>query len=206
MRIEKVEPSKRKEGRILVFLEDGALLKVTEQELLAFDLRAGEELDDAALAELRASAGSSGARAEAAAAVGRRAMSRSDLIRRLTERGTSERDAAGAADWLEEIGALNDADYAALLVRHFAMLGYGPARYRAELRKHGIDRELWENAVAQAPDQEELIERYLDGRLRCGTPDERELRRASNALLRRGFSWGEVKHALSLYRSDDFDD
>ena len=34
MRIERVEPSRRKRGRVLVFLEDGACLKITEQELL----------------------------------------------------------------------------------------------------------------------------------------------------------------------------
>ena len=36
MRIERIEPSKYKRGRVLVFLEDGACLKITEQELLDF--------------------------------------------------------------------------------------------------------------------------------------------------------------------------
>ena len=146
MRVEKIQPSRHKKGRILLFLEDGSLLKITEQELLDFGLRPGDQLDEEVLTRLRASAAGSDARAQAAAMIGRRAMSRRDLEQKLRDKGASAGDAAYAAEWLEAIGALNDADYAALLVRHYAGLGYGPARYREELRRHGIDRDLWEEA------------------------------------------------------------
>ena len=38
MRIERIEASRHKRGRVLVFLEDGACLKITEQEALDFGL------------------------------------------------------------------------------------------------------------------------------------------------------------------------
>lgn len=206
MKVEKLEPSKHRKGRILVFLEDGSLLKVTERELLDFDLRPGETLDDETLTRLRAAACCSDAKAQAAAMIGRRAMSRADLEKKLGEKGAAAQDARYAAEWLEAIGALNDADYAALLVRHCAGLGYGPARYRDELRRHGLDRELWDDAIAQAPDPEELVQRYLQNRFRGGIPDEKERRRAADALARRGFAWSDVKRALSGYSEDHFDD
>ena len=53
MRIERVEASKHKRGRVLVFLEDGACLKITEQELLDFGLRSGDELDEETLKRLK---------------------------------------------------------------------------------------------------------------------------------------------------------
>ena len=40
MRIERVQASAHKKGRVLVFLEDGACLKITEQEALDFGLLA----------------------------------------------------------------------------------------------------------------------------------------------------------------------
>lgn len=199
MRVEKIQPSRHKKGRILLFLEDGSLLKITEQELLDFGLRPGDQLDEEVLTRLRASAAGSDARAQAAAMIGRRAMSRRDLEQKLRDKGASAGDAAYAAEWLEAIGALNDADYAALLVRHYAGLGYGPARYRDELRRHGIDRDLWEDAVAQAPDSGELAEQYLRDRFREKAPDEQERKRAAAALARRGFSWGDVKAALRAW-------
>ena len=57
MRIDRIEASKHKRGRVLVFLADGSLLKVTEQELLTFGLRSGDELDEETLTRLKESAG-----------------------------------------------------------------------------------------------------------------------------------------------------
>ena len=77
----------------MVFLEDGACLKITEQELLDFGLRAGDLLDQAALRRLKEAAGASNTKAAAADLVGRRAMSRRALERKLREKGASEAEA-----------------------------------------------------------------------------------------------------------------
>ena len=46
---------------------------------------------------------------------------------------------------------------------------------------------------------DELVEEFLRDRFRKGPPDEKELRRAADALARRGFSWGDVKAGLSAW-------
>ena len=176
-------------------LADGSCLKITEQELLDFGLRPGDDLDEAALERLRDSAGVSAAKGRAAELIGRRAMSRADLERKLREKGTSEAEARYAAEWMEAIGAINDADYAALLVRHCARQGYGPARVRDKLREKGVPRELWDAALEDMPDPEDLAVRFLEGKLRGRTPEEREKKRLSDALARRGFSWSDVRAA-----------
>ena len=56
MRIEQIKESQRKKGRLLVRLEDGNVLRVTEEELLRFGLRAGMELDEETAEALQASA------------------------------------------------------------------------------------------------------------------------------------------------------
>mgnify|MGYP001079010201 FL=1 len=195
MRVERVEASKHKKGRVLVFLGDGACLKITEQELLDFGLRSGDELDEEALKRLKEAAGVSNTRAAAADLIGKRAMSRRDLERKLQEKGASETEARYAAEWLEAIGALNDAEYAAALVRHYSRLGYGPARVREKLYEKGVPRELWEGALEELPADGGQVDAFLRSKLRGRTPDEKEKRRLTNALLRRGFPWGEVKAA-----------
>ena len=206
MRIERLESSKHKRGRVLVFLEDGACLKITEQELLDFGLRAGDDLNEATLARLKEAAGVSNVKATAADLIGKRAMSRASLEKKLKEKGASEADARYAAEWLEAIGAINDADYAALLVRHCADLGYGPARVREKLYEKGVPRELWEDALDQMPDNGEQIDRFLQSKLRGRTPDEREKKRLTDALLRRGYSWGDVKAAWNRLGSETWED
>ncbi len=195
MRIERIEASKHKKGRILVFLEDGACLKITEQELLDFGLRSGDELDEAALARLKEAAGVSNTRAAAADLIGKRAMSRSCLEKKLQEKGASEAEARYAAEWLEAIGALNDREYAAVLARHYGGMGYGPARVREKLYEKGVPRELWEEALEELPEDGGQVDAFLRSKLRGRAPDEKEKRRLTNALLRRGFPWGEVKAA-----------
>ena len=206
MRIERLEASKHKRGRVLVFLADGACLKITEQELLDFGLRAGDDLNEATLARLKEAAGVSNVKATAADLIGKRAMSRASLEKKLKEKGASEADARYAAEWLEAIGAINDADYAALLVRHCADLGYGPARVREKLYEKGVPRELWEDALDQMPDNGEQIDRFLQSKLRGRTPDEREKKRLTDALLRRGYSWGDVKAAWNRLGSAVWED
>ncbi len=132
MRIEKLERSRHKRDRILAFLEDGTLLRLTEQEVLDFRLRTGDDLDEETLARLKAAAGASGVRTKAAELIGKRAMSSRDLQRKLQDKGASEAEARYAAQWLEAIGALDDAGYAAALARHCASLGYGPPAGAAE--------------------------------------------------------------------------
>ena len=197
MTIERIEASRHKKGRVLVFLEDGACLRITEQELLDFGLRSGDELDDKTLQKLKEAAGVSNVKATAADLVGKRAMSRRDLERKLQDRGASETEARYAAEWMEAIGAINDADYAAVLARHCADQGYGPQRVREKLYEKGVPRELWDDALDTLPDRAGQIDAFLERKLRGRVPDQREKKRLCDALLRRGFSWGDIRAAWS---------
>ena len=205
MRIERVEASRHKRGRVLVFLADGACLKITEQELLDFGLRAGDELDDAALSRLKEAAGVSNVKAAAADLIGKRAMSRASLERKLQEKGASEAEARYAGEWLEAIGALNDAEYAAILVRHYGQMGYGPRYVQEKLREKGVPRELWEDALDALPEAAEQIDRFLAAKLQGRSPDPREKKRLTDALLRRGYNWGDVKAGWNRYGAEEFD-
>ena len=206
MRIDRIEASKHKRGRVLVFLEDGACLKITEQELLDFGLRSGDELDEETLKRLKEAGGVSNVKASAADLIGKRAMSRRDLERKLQEKGASEAESRYAAEWLEAIGAINDAEYAALLARHCADLGYGPQRVREKLYEKGVPRELWEDAVDTLPDPAEAIDRFLERKLRGRTPDKKEKKRLPDALLRRGFSWSDVRAGLNRLGAELWED
>ena len=199
MRIEEVKKSQRKKGRFLVRLADGDILRVTEEELLRFGLKAGMELDGETLEAVKASMRASSARVTAANMIGNRALSKKELTRRLVKKGSDETDAQAAADWLEDIGAVNDASYAASLVRHYGGRGYGPARVREELRRRGVDRALWDEALEEMPETAEILDQLIRKKCRGELSDPREKKRVSDALLRRGFAWSDVKAAMGRY-------
>jgi regulatory protein len=202
MRIERLEPSKHKQERILVFLEGiRDPLRITTSELLHFDLHAGMDLPEALVVQLKQCAGASDAKARGAEIVGRQMLSKRDLTSRLMKRGATQQDAADAADWLEELGAVDDPAFAALLARHYGTQGYGRKRVEQELYRRGIDKALWDDAMAELPPAEESIRSFWAKKSRTG--DEKERKRLTDALLRRGFSWQEIRSVLRDLPGDD---
>ena len=197
MRIEKIEQSKHKQGRILVYLEGGDLLRITEDELLRFDLYTGLDLGPETVVKLQERAARSETRLRAVNMISARPLSKKELQKRLRDKGAAEVDAEAAADWLEDIGALDDLAYAKTIVRHYSANGYGEAKLRDELHHRGVPREHWDEALETAPDPAETIARVIASRTKGKPLDERERKKLSDLLLRRGFAWRDVKAALS---------
>lgn len=198
-RVDRVEPSRHVRGRYLVFLDSGALVKVGEQQLLDFGLRPGLTLDQQALESLLSSAADTGARDRAARMVGSRPLSRGELVERLVRKGEGRSSAEQAADWLEELGAVNDLEYARMVVRHYDRLGYGPQKLRQELYRRKVPRDHWAQALAEARPQQEAVADYLRSKLGRRPATGRELQRQVNALRRRGFDWEAIRAEIAQY-------
>lgn len=196
-RIERIQPSLHKKDRVLVYLTGGRLLRITPEELLRFGLRPGMDLAEDVLEELNRAAARSLTRQQAAEMAGRRMLSQKELSDRLVKKGTDPQEAQETARWLADLGAVDDAAYAGVIVRHYAAMGYGPGRVRQELQRRGIPQELWDDALALLPEGEEAIERFI--RSKCkGKPLDRETqRKLAAALQRRGFSWQEIRPVLN---------
>lgn len=201
-RIERIQPSLHKKDRVLVYLTGGRLLRITPEELLRFDLRPGQELTEDVLEELNRAAARSLTRQQAAEMAGRRMLSQKELSDRLVKKGADPREAQETAQWLADLGAVDDAAYAGVIARHYAAMGYGPGRVRQELQRRGVPRDLWEDALAQLPDPEEAIDKFLAAKLRGKMPDRATLQRLSAALQRRGFQWQDIRPALARLDRD----
>lgn len=196
MRIVKIENSKHVQERVLVYLEEGDPLRITSHELLQFGLYQGMDLSPAVVVQLQASGKRSESRVKAARLASGRMLSRKELTDRLNRKGIDPDTAEETADWLEELGAVDDAAYAGVIARHYGG-SYGPGRVRQELQKRGIPRELWDDALAQLPDSAGAIDAFLRSKLKGKAPDRATLKKLSDALLRRGFSWQDIRPALN---------
>lgn len=197
MRITRIENSKHVQERVLVYLEEGDPLRITQNELLQFGLYQGMDLSPDLVVQLQNTGRRSESRAAAARMASGRMLSRKELTDRLNRKGVDPDTAEETADWLEALGAVDDAAYAGVIARHYAASGYGPGRVRQELQKRGIPRELWEDALSQLPDSADAIDGFLKKKLGGRTPDHAMLKKLSDALLRRGFSWNDIRPALN---------
>lgn len=207
MKLNKLAPSQRKKGRWLVHLEDGTLLRVTEREVVSFGLYSGMELEEEALAALIAAAQRSKVRSDALTLLTGRPHSRKELERKLTRKGAEAEDAAAAGAWLEEMGLLNDGDYARQIVRHYSAKGFGRRKIQDELYRRGVPREVWDDAMEEREDPAEAMDAFLRKKLGGGpAPDRQTIKRVSDALARRGFSWSEISEALRRYGVEVWED
>ena len=145
------------------------------------------------------------AKKRALALLEKRDYSRKMLLDKLTEKGASPEAAAEVCDWLCDLGVVNDERFAALVVRHYAAKGFGERRIREELYRRGIAREFWDEAMAEAPESDDTVHRLLSQKLRGWDGDPSLLQRAQGYLLRRGYSWEEIRSALERYQSENED-
>ena len=186
MRIDRIEKSKHKQERVLVFLEGGDLLRITGAELLRFGLYKGMDLTPELVVELQAAAQKSELKQTAARMASGQMLSKKEVQRRLTKKGATEQEAEKTADWLESLGAVDDAGYAGVIVRHYGAMGYGAGRVRQELHRRGVPKELWDAALEQLPPPEEAIRKFLAGKLRGRGMTPEDSRRLAAALRVKG--------------------
>ena len=206
MVIQELKPSKRIEGRWLAVLEDGSILRLGESEVIDFALYTGKELTDREAEALLDSARRSGLKEKALDLLTRKPQSRKELERKLKEWGAGEAESAALCDRMEELGYLNDASYAAQVVRYYSAKGFGEKKLRDELYRRGIPREMWDDALEQAQDPAEAIDAFVAKKLAGKDLDRKQLQKVSAALTRRGYSWSDINDALRRYGAETGED
>ena len=128
-------------------------------------------------------------------------VSKRELERRLTQKGETAQDAKAAVAWLSDLELLDDAKTAEQLVRSAVSKGYGKARIKQILYEKRIPEEYWEDALSQIPEMDDAVDKLIRQRLKGRDPDQKELKRTIDALLRRGHSWSDIRAGLRRYSS-----
>ena len=134
-------------------------------------------------------------------------VSRKDLEQRLVRKGEDPVQAKEAVAWMEDLHLVDDRNTAEQIVHSCIARGYGLARAKQALYEKRIPKEFWDEALEDYPDQMEKILRFLRSRL-DSDPDEKQKKKAIDALIRRGHSYGVIRQALNQLSldSEDFED
>ena len=181
--------------------EDGSVMRLYRQTVEDFGLYGGKELNDDELKTLRKAAGEMSAKMRAVRIVSASSVSKRDLEYRLVQKGEDPKQARQAVEWMSELNLLDDAKTAEQIVNCCIHKGYGLSRAKQALYEKRIPKEFWEEALADYPDQTDKIVEFLRSRLDKES-DERDVRRATDALLRRGHSYQEIRRAMEQLSFD----
>ena len=202
MVIQELKPSQRIKGRWLAVLEDGSILRIGENQVVDFALYTGKELSEEEAEALQGSAQRQQRKEKALELLARKPQSRRELEKKLTQGGAEEDEVQTVCDRMEQLGYLNDAEYAARVVRHYSAKGFGPGKLRDELYRRGVPRDLWQEAMDQAENPAQSIDAFVAKKLAGKTADRQTLKKVSDALARRGYHWPDINDALRRYGAE----
>lgn len=204
MKVESLKTAPDRAGRYWVTFDDGSKMGLYRQTVEDFALYSGKELDEQETEALRTAAGQMSAKMRAVRIVSAASVSRRDLEARLVRKGEDPQQAKEAVAWMEDLHLVDDRATAEQVVSSCISKGYGLMRAKQALYEKRIPKEYWDEALADYPDQTEKITAFLKSRLDADS-DEKQVRRAVDALIRRGHSYGTIRRALDALSFDTED-
>ena len=207
MRIDSLKNTPDRAGRYWVSFDDGRKLGLYRQTVEDFGLYIGKELSEEETEQLLAAVGKMSAKMRAVRIVSATNVSRRDLEERLVRKGEDPTQAKEAVQWMEDLHLVDDRSTAEAVVHSCICKGYGLARAKQALYEKRIPKQYWEEVLVDYPDQWEKIEAFLRSRLDEDS-DDRQVKRAIDALIRRGHSYGTIRRVLNelSFDSEDFED
>ena len=208
MRIDALKNAPDRAGRYWVTFSDGSRLGLYRQTVEDFGLYPGKELDEQELERLNVEAGKISTKMRADRIVSASSVSKRDLQQRLVRKGEDPEQAKAAVAWMEDLHLVDDRATAEQVVRSCIYKGYGLQRAKQALYEKQIPKAYWDEVLEDYPDQLGKIQDFLRARLDADS-NEKQKKRAIDALIRRGHSYGAIKKAmdaLSFETEDVFED
>ena len=205
MRIDSLKNSPDRAGRYWITFSDGTKLGLYRQTVEDFGLYIGKELTEEEKEQILIAAGRMSAKMRAVRIVSAASVSKRDLEERLVRKGEDPEQAREAVRWMEDLHLLDDRNTAEQIVYSCINKGYGIARAKQALYEKRIPKQYWDEALQDYPDQSDRIEAFLRSRL-DGDSDQKQVKKAIDALIRRGHSYGAVRQVLRelSFDSDEY--
>ena len=207
-RIDALKTSPDRAGRYWVTFDDGTKLALYRQTVEDFGLYIGKELSEEEKENLLTAAGKMSAKMRAVRIVSASNVSKRDLEERLVRKGEDPQQAKEAVQWMADLQLVDDRKTAEAVVHSCISKGYGLQRAKQALYEKRIPKQYWDEVLEDYPDQEAKIETFLRSRLGADS-DQKQIKKAIDALIRRGHSYGTIRRvlqSLSFDSDDDFED
>jgi regulatory protein len=192
---------RERRGKARIWVDGEFWAEIDADVAIERGLREGAAFSSEELEEARVAGERALAMGRALHFLGYRARSRREVRDRLRRYGYGEETVDGVVGRLEELGYLDDEEFARTAAREKARR-YGPRRVSAELRRSGVDAELAQGVVDQefSVRSEAEAARLAASRRYNGVGSDAEARRVYGFLMRRGYSAEVCAEVAREYR------
>lgn len=204
MRITDIQPKSQRRAAVFVDGEYFAILDI--EIILQYHLRVDMEIDAGQMEEIRFSEGFRKARERALHLLAQKEYTAKQLLEKLQQTNEPE-ICRQVVEMMRENGLIDDLHYAIRYIEDASEYKcYGEKKIRAELKIRGVDTFTIEDAYAQVEvDPLPLLQRLIAEKYSSKLAQENGPRKVSEALLRRGFTYGQIKQALKEYGNEEPD-
>lgn len=210
MIITKVSAQKRP-GRYNIFLDGKYAFSAGEKTVAEFVLLKGKELDDEQVEKIRQFAAAAKASDLAAHFLSYEPRTIFEVLQYLKKHEISDEAANSAVNQLNELGYLDDRQYAKLFIKNDLRVGSdGPKSLLRKLTQKGVDPEISQTELDEVMDEDwiEVGQRVIKSMIhQAGKLAQRELKcKMKTKLLMHGFDGGissEIIASLDLEDDED---
>ena len=201
MKITAVEP--RRKQMCALFIDGEYVMNLDAQTLIENRFDVGREIDDDELKDIIDKSNERRAKEKALWLISYRSHSKKELFDKL-KRSFDEASAQKAVDRMEELGLINDEEFAKLYARKLVngkKMSVKAAEF--ELYRKGIDKITAEQVLGELEyDPQTQIIEFITKKYK-NIDDEKIKRRAVAALQRKGYSWEEIRQAIESLVSEE---
>ena len=205
MIITDVQPRRHRLSQL--FIDGEAAVKIDTETWLRSGLMPGDEIDDERLHRLLQDSAAHRAHEKALYLLEHRAHSKKELERKIARAEFDREAAKAAAERMEELGLIDDEQYARRLAQElFMRKRFGVRRVKQELREKGIADNIVAMVLEEfSPETEETVEKIrelIERKYPAAQEDEKVRRRAVAALQRYGYSVEDIFSVLNTDASE----
>ncbi len=204
MTITDLKPARKK--LTIVYIDGEYAMKLDTQVLEDNCIKVGTQLDDDRLHELVIESEYRRAKEKALWLLSGRDYAKGELETKLKKEASAE-TAAQVCERMEELGLINDENYARRLASdllNIKKMSVRGAKYK--LMEKGIDKDLAEEILDEFEvDPVEQIAELIERKYADKLSDEKLRRRTIAALQRLGYSWSDIKSAIEQFEEEYYD-
>lgn len=201
MIITAIEP--RRKAMCALYIDGEFVMNLDAQTVIENRFDVGREIDDDDLHEIITLSNERRAKEKALWLISYRDHSKKELVDKI-KRTCDEDSAQKAVDRMEELGLVNDENFAKRYAEQLLFSKHKSKRAAVfELTKKGIEKELAQEILDEIPvDTHEHIKAIIDKKYK-NINDEKIKRRAVAALQRLGYRWDDIRSVLEEYEEED---
>ena len=187
---------KRKSLTAIVF-DDGSELLVDSEIALIENITIGSEIEN--IEKIIYKSDFKRAKSRALWYLSRGDLSEKSLFEKLVRGGFSETASRDAVERMKELGLVNDYMYAKRLADYLSNTGISNREIQFKLTQKGIDRDIARELSKSENDEIDKIKYLIEHKYKNKLDGESNIQKVFAALVRKGFSYSDVKAALRDY-------